>query len=72
MYFDYDKFARDLEMDYDEVRMNGMSYIFFTSYKKGGVPGRYNTGRSWKMDRARHNSKESYEKPMDSRKSYKK
>jgi antirestriction protein len=72
MYFDYDKFARDLEYDYDEIRMNGMSYIFFSSYKRGGVPGRYNTGRSWKMDRARHNSKESYEKAIETRKSYKK
>jgi hypothetical protein len=70
MYFDYNKFARDLEMDYDEIRMNGNSYIFFNSYKRGGVAGksRYNSGWSWKMDRAKQNFKETYERPMESRK----
>jgi antirestriction protein len=70
MYFDYDKFARDLELDYDEIRMNGNSYIFFSSYKRGGIAGksRYNSGWSWKMDRAKQNVKETYERPMESRK----
>jgi len=36
----------------------------------GGIFGdsRYNSGRSWHQDRARHNKKESYEKPMKYRK----
>lgn len=37
---------------------------------KGGFFGdsRYNSGRSWHQDRARHNKKESYEKPLKYRK----
>jgi hypothetical protein len=36
----------------------------------GGIFGdsRYNSGRSWHQDRARHNKKESYEKPLKYRK----
>ena len=39
-------------------------------YKLGGMFGksRYNTGRSWHLDRARHNKKEDYEIPMPNRK----
>jgi len=38
-------------------------------YKLGGFFGnsRYNTGRSWHLDHARHNKKESYEKPLNKR-----
>ena len=38
-------------------------------YKLGGMFGksRYNTGRSWHLDHARHNKKESYEKPLNKR-----
>jgi chemotaxis protein histidine kinase CheA len=43
-------------------------------YKLGGMFGksRYNTGRSWHLDRARHNKKEDYEIPMPNRKGAKK
>jgi hypothetical protein len=43
-------------------------------YKLGGMFGksRYNTGRSWHLDHARHNKKEDYEKPMNERKGAKK
>ena len=38
-------------------------------YALGGMfKSRYNTGRSWKLDRARHNKKEDYEIPMENRK----
>jgi hypothetical protein len=39
-------------------------------YALGGLFGssRYNTGRSWHLDHARHNKKENYEKPMKYRK----
>jgi hypothetical protein len=38
-------------------------------YALGGFFGnsRYNTGRSWHLDHARHNKKESYEKPLNKR-----
>jgi ribosomal protein L18E len=43
-------------------------------YKLGGMFGksRYNTGRSWHLDHARHNKKEDYEKPINERKGAKK
>jgi hypothetical protein len=43
-------------------------------YKLGGMFGksRYNTGRSWHLDHARHNKDEDYEKPMNERKGAKK
>ena len=43
-------------------------------YALGGMFGksRYNTGRSWHLDRARHNKKEDYEIPMPNRKGAKK
>ena len=39
-------------------------------FANGGFFGnsRYNTGRSWHLDHARHNKKESYEKPLNKRK----
>jgi hypothetical protein len=44
---------------------------YSTNDKKalGGFFGnsRYNTGRSWHLDHARHNKKESYEKPLNKR-----
>lgn len=47
--------------DYDSI--GGMMAL-------GGLFGssRYNTGRSWHLDHARHNKKESYEKPLNKRK----
>jgi hypothetical protein len=42
-------------------------------YALGGMfKSRYNTGRSWHLDHARHNKKEDYEVPMDNRKGAKK
>jgi hypothetical protein len=52
--------------DYDEIE------YYSTNDKKalGGIFGdsRYNSGRSWHLDRAKHNQKESYEKPLKYRK----
>jgi len=53
------------EDDYDTI------VYYSTNDKKalGGFFGnsRYNTGRSWHLDHARHNKKESYEKPLNKR-----
>lgn len=46
--------------DYDSIGMMALGGIFGDS--------RYNSGRSWHLDRARHNQKESYEKPLKYRK----
>jgi hypothetical protein len=39
-------------------------------YAKGGATGRWNSGRSWHQDRARHNKSEKWEKPLANRKRY--
>jgi hypothetical protein len=53
------------EDDYDTI------VYYSTNDKKalGGFFGnsRYNTGRSWHLDHARHNKKENYEKPLNKR-----
>lgn len=44
-------------------------YVVTEKMALGGLFGssRYNTGRSWHLDHARHNKKESYEKPLNKR-----
>lgn len=46
--------------DYDSIGIMASGGLFGSS--------RYNTGRSWHLDHARHNKKESYEKPLNKRK----
>jgi chemotaxis protein histidine kinase CheA len=81
---DIEYLAKSLNSKYVEIyedRHNDDSYTFLEEtyfideeYKLGGMFGksRYNTGRSWHLDHARHNKKEDYEKPMNERKGAKK
>lgn len=52
-------FESELPYDIDEEEYDD------DEFKRGG---NVNTGRSWKLDRARHNKRENYEVPMSSRK----
>jgi chemotaxis protein histidine kinase CheA len=81
---DIEYLAKSLNSKYVEIyedRHNDDSYTFLEEtyfideeYKLGGMFGksRYNTGRSWHLDRARHNKREDYEIPMPNRKGAKK
>ncbi len=81
---DIEYLAKSLNSKYVEIyrdRHNDDSYTFLEEtyfideeYKLGGMFGksRYNTGRSWHLDHARHNKKEDYEIPMPNRKGAKK
>ena len=61
----------------NEMIIKGWEYVGtfgLEEYADGGMFGksRYNTGRSWHLDHARHNKKEDYEIPMPNRKGAKK
>ena len=60
--------------DYEDVEADYLiSMDKIKKYALGGMfKSRYNTGRSWHLDHARHNKKEDYEIPMPNRKGAKK
>ena len=49
-------------------KLNEVFSIKSSKMARGGATSRYNTGRSWHMDRARHNKSEKWEVPMNNRK----
>lgn len=68
-----DKESQDV-LDYEYFDSEKEAEDFISIYRKrmasGGLFGnsRYNTGRSWHLDHARHNKKENYEVPVNKRK----
>ena len=64
------------DIDEDEVEELSVSEkrkflknFYNDKYAKGGyIKSHYNTGRSWHLDRQKHNKSESWEKPMNKRK----
>jgi hypothetical protein len=66
-----DLWRADREYEKDIALTASKDNVYEEQYAKGGIFGssRYNSGRSWHQDRARHNKSEKWEKPLSERKS---